>query len=282
MPDREPIIEPLPPSSDPVVLEARGIDKTYPNGHHVLRGVNLTVTEADVFVILGPNGCGKSTFLRCLNLLEPYQQGEVLLRGKVVSQGRPLNHIASRAEEAAMRHLRTRIGMVFQQFNLFPHMSVMENVMVGPLRALGKPRSEAEAIAEKMLRKVGLIEKAHDDPPTLSGGQQQRAAIARSLAMNPEVMLFDEVTSALDPVLTREVFRVIKSLVDDDRMTMLLVTHDMDFARSIADRVIFMDQGRVSVFGTPAFVFDRCQDERLRAFIAPMAETRSKAAAAAK
>ena len=157
--------------------------------------------------------------------------------------------------------------MVFQQFNLFPHMSVLENVMIGPHRALGKSFGDSAAIAESMLRKVGLLDKAHADPLTLSGGQQQRVAIARALAMNPEIMLFDEVTSALDPVLTREVLRVIRDLAENDRMTMLLVTHDMDFARSIADRVIFMDQGRVAVEGSPGFVFDSCDDARLRAFI---------------
>ncbi len=267
MNEHAPIIEPLPPSSDPVILDVRGLHKTWANGHPILRGVDLTVSATDVLAILGPNGCGKSTFLRCLNLLEPYQQGEVKLRGDVVSRGRPINHIPSRAEERAARQLRTRIGMVFQQFNLFPNMSVLENVIIGPHRALGKPFDEGAVIAENMLKKVGLIDKAHNDPQTLSGGQQQRVAIARSLAMNPEVMLFDEVTSALDPILTREVLRVIRDLVENDRMTMLLVTHDMDFARSIADRVIFMDQGRVAVQGSPGFVFDECDDARLRAFI---------------
>ena len=269
MTDRPPIIEELPPSSDPVVLEVRDMHKTYADGHNVLRGVNLTVAEADVFVILGPNGCGKSTLLKCLNLLEPYQQGEVLLRGKVVSRGQPLQHLPTRAEERAVRRLRTQIGMVFQQFNLFPHMSVIDNVALGPRVSLKKAVAEAESIAEASLRKVGLVEKANADPLTLSGGQQQRVAIARSLAMDPEVMLFDEVTSALDPVLVREVFKVIKDLAFKEKMTMVLVTHDMDFARSVADRVIFMDLGRISVFGTPEFVFDKCQDQRLRSFIRP-------------
>jgi ABC-type polar amino acid transport system ATPase subunit len=266
------IIAPAPPRDEPLVLEVRDMHKAWPVAHRadsepVLRGVNMRVAAGDVVALLGPNGCGKSTFLRCLNLLEPYQQGEVRLRGEVVSRGRPINSNLSWAQERAARHLRTRIGMVFQQFNLFPHLSVMENVMIGPHRGLKKSRSESGDIAERMLRKVGLLDKAHAEPMTLSGGQQQRVAIARSLAMNPEVMLFDEVTSALDPVLTREVLRVIRDLAENDRMTMLLVTHDMELARTIADRVIFMHQGRVAVEGSPRFVFDECEDGRLREFI---------------
>jgi polar amino acid transport system ATP-binding protein len=264
-----PIVEDLGPSDDPVVLEVRDLHKTYPDGHQVLRGVDLTVTEADVFVILGPNGCGKSSLLRCLNLLEPYQQGEVLLRGQVVSRGQPLHHVPTRHEQREARALRTQIGMVFQQYNLFPHMSVLENVAAGPRHGLGKSHAESEEIAAAMLRKVGLIEKAHADPTTLSGGQQQRVAIARAVAMDPEIMLLDEITAALDPVLTREVFQVIKDLVFQDRMTMLMVTHDLDLARMIADRVIFMNQGKIAVFGTPEFVFDRCDDPTLRSFIRP-------------
>jgi ABC-type polar amino acid transport system ATPase subunit len=262
-----PIIEPSTASTGVPILEVRGMHKTFDNGHHALRGIDLTVSEAEVVAILGPNGCGKSTLLRCLNLLEPYQQGEVRLRGEIVSQGKPLHHIPSRREERHARQLRARIGMVFQQFNLFPHMSVLDNVTIGPLCTLGKAREEAGIIAEKMLKKVGLLDKAALDPLTLSGGQQQRVAIARSLAMNPEVMLFDEVTSALDPELTREVLRVIKELAEVDRKTMLLVTHDMNFARSIADRVIFMDLGRIALAGTPEFVFEQCDNARLREFL---------------
>src|SRR5262249_42001377 len=154
--------------------------------------------------------------------------------------------------------LRQRVGMVFQQFNLFPHLSVLQNVMTGPLRVLGKSRDEAHTIAEKVLHKVGLWEKHPLDPLTLSGGQQQRVAIARALAMGPEVMLFDEATSALDPVLTQEVLRVVRDLAETDHMTMLLITHDLDFARDVADRVLFMNQGRIVVEGEPGYVFDEC------------------------
>jgi ABC-type polar amino acid transport system ATPase subunit len=246
----------------------RGLRKSY-GDTPVLRGVDLRVTRADVFVIIGPNGCGKSTLLRCLNMLEPYQEGEVHLRGAVASRGRPADRRPTAEERDQARRLRQRVGMVFQQFNLFPHLSVLQNVMIGPLRVLKKPREAAEAIAETMLRKVGLWEKQAADPLTLSGGQQQRVAIARALAMNPDVMLFDEVTSALDPELTHEVFKVIRDLVFSDGMTMLLITHDMDFARIIADRVIFMDQGVIAVEGTPEHVLDERPTERLRDFLQP-------------
>ena len=241
--------------SDEIVLEASGIAKTWPDGTRVLDGVDLTVTRADVFVILGPNGCGKSTLLRCLNLLESFQQGELRLRGEVVGRGVALDHRPTAAERRAAALLRRRIGMVFQQLNLFPHMSVLRNVMCGPLHVLGRPRADAEATAMASLARVGLAELAHRDPAELSGGQQQRVAIARAMAMEPELMLFDEPTSALDPVLTREVFKVIRDLVFTDGMTMLLVTHDLDFARDVADRVILMDRGRIALEGPPEEVF---------------------------
>jgi polar amino acid transport system ATP-binding protein len=260
--------QPQPASPDETILEVQGLKKSY-HDRPILRGIDLKVTRADVFVIIGPNGCGKSTLLRCLNMLEPYQEGRVLLRGAVASEGRPGDRPLSRAEQEQARRLRQKVGMVFQQFNLFPHLTVLQNVMIGPLKVLRKSKDEAHAIAETMLRKVGLWEKHADDPATLSGGQQQRVAIARSLAMNPDVMLFDEVTSALDPVLTHEVFRVIRDLVFSDGMTMMLITHDMDFARVIADRVIFMDQGVISLEGTPEYVLDERPTQRLREFLKP-------------
>jgi ABC-type polar amino acid transport system ATPase subunit len=256
-----------PAAVDETILEVQGLKKRF-GDHEVLKGIDLCVTKADVFTIIGPNGCGKSTFLRCLNQLEIYQEGRVLLRGEVASVGRSEDKPFSREEEKQAQRLRRRVGMVFQQFNLFPHMDVLHNVMAGPLRALGQTRAEAAEIAERMLRKVGLWEKAGADPLTLSGGQQQRVGIARSLAMNPEVMLFDEATSALDPVLTYEVFRVIKDLVNDG-MTMMLVTHDMDFARDIADQVIFMEAGRIAAKGTPAHIFDEQPLPSLREFLKP-------------
>jgi polar amino acid transport system ATP-binding protein len=254
------------PDGDETLLEVRGLGKRY-GDVPVLCGIDLTVTRGDVFAVIGPSGCGKSTLLRCLNLLETYQEGRVLLRGEVVSEGRPDGHLPGRAEREAACRLRRRVGMVFQQFNLFPHMTVLQNVMSGPQIVLGLPRAEAAAVAEAMLRKVGLWDFHPVKPATLSGGQQQRVAIARALAMGPEIMLFDEATSALDPKLTQEVLRVIRDLAVRDHMTMILVTHDMDFARDVSDRVLFMDAGRIGVAGEPAHVFDERPSEALREFL---------------
>jgi polar amino acid transport system ATP-binding protein len=238
-------------NNDETILEVQGLKKRY-GDREILRGVDLKVTRADVFAIIGPNGCGKSTLLRCLNLLEPYQEGRVLLRGEVASAGRPDNHRPSRADRDQAQLLRRKVGMVFQQFNLFPHLSVIQNVMIGPRKVLQKSTDEAAGIAEKMLRKVGLWEKAFDDPSSLSGGQQQRVAIARTLAMGPDIVLFDEVTSALDPERAQEVFASIHRLAEEDGMTMVLVTHDMDFAYGkIPDQVIYLEQGQIAAQGTP-------------------------------
>ncbi len=258
----------MPDHSDETILEVQGLKKWY-GETPILKGIDLRITRADVFVIIGPNGCGKSTFMRCLNLLEPYQEGRVLLRGQAASSGRPLGHRDSLAEQRQAQWVRQKIGMVFQQFNLFPHLSVLNNVMIGPMRVLKKSRDEAYAVARKVLEKVGLWEKHAADPQTLSGGQQQRVAIARTLAMSPDIVLFDEVTSALDPMLTHEVFRVIKDLVFSDGMTMLLITHDMDFARIIADQVIFMDQGVIAAQGPPEEILDGKASPRLREFLQP-------------
>ncbi|MBK8978458.1 MAG: amino acid ABC transporter ATP-binding protein [Planctomycetes bacterium] len=255
------------------VLRVEGLRKRWPDGRVVLDGIDLEVRRADVVVLLGPNGCGKSTLLRCLNLLEGYQEGRVLLCGAEVSRGSAQGHAPTRDEQRAVARLRQRIGMVFQQFNLFPHLDALGNVAMGPRHVLGLPRPEAERVARDALRRVGLEDRAHDVPGALSGGQQQRVAIARALAMGPELMLFDEPTSALDPVLVREVFRVMRSLAFDDGMTMLVVTHDLDFAREVADRVLFLDAGRVAVAGTPAEVF-ASDDPRVRAFLRDDAERR--------
>jgi polar amino acid transport system ATP-binding protein len=234
---------------DETILEVQGMKKRY-GPKEILQGVDLKVTRADVFAIIGPNGCGKSTLLRCLNLLEPYHEGRVLLRGEVASVGRQIDNGLSREEQRQAQQVRRRIGMVFQQFNLFPHMSVMQNVMIGPRKVLGKTSAEAAHIAETMLRKVNLWEKAMDDPASLSGGQQQRVAIARTLAMSPDIVLFDEVTSALDPERAKEVFDAIHRLAEEDGMTMVLVTHDMEFAYGdIPDEVIYMEQGRIRFQG---------------------------------
>lgn len=249
----------------PAVVEAQDIWKSF-TATAVLRGVNLRIAKGDVISILGPNGCGKSTLLRCLNLLEPYERGRVLLDGREVSRGVPPGYRFSRAEHDAARVLRRRVGLVFQRFNLFPHMNVLDNVLCGPLRVLQLPRAEARALAERVLRKVGLWEKHPCDTATLSGGQQQRAAIARALAMAPEIMLFDEATSALDPLMTKEVLKVIRDL-SDEGMTMLIVTHNLDFARDISDRVVFMEEGRISAEGTPEYVFGEQPTAGLRAFL---------------
>ena len=248
------------------ILEVQGLKKWYQDVQ-VLKGIDLRVTRADVFVVIGANGCGKSTLLRCLNLLEPYQEGRVLLRGQVASEGRPAAGPMSAAERRQAHWVRQRVGMVFQQFNLFPHLSVLENVTIGPLRVLMKSRDEARAIAERTLRKVGLWDKAGDNPLNLSGGQQQRVAIARTLAMSPDVVLLDEVTSALDIQTTLEVLRVIRDLVLDDGMTTLMITHDMDFARDIADRIIFMHQGAINAEGTPEEILDQRPTAELEGFL---------------
>jgi len=256
-----------------IILEVRNLHKSF-GPKRVLEGVNLAVRRGEVLALLGPNGCGKSTLLRCLNLLEQYQRGEVLLRGEIVSRGRPDDRHPTRAEQSRARDLRRHLGMVFQRFNLFPHLRVIDNVMAGPVHVLGMGEEEARAVAERMLRKVGLWEKHPCDPLTLSGGQQQRAAIARSLAMSPDVMLFDEATSALDAAMTNEVFRVIRELAAEGT-TMMLVTHDLDFARDIADRIAFLEQGRISAEGPPEYIFETMPTPGIRELItAAMPEAR--------
>jgi ABC-type polar amino acid transport system ATPase subunit len=254
------------PPPDETILEVRGLKKSY-GDFEVLKGIDLTVTKADVFVIIGPSGCGKSTFLRCLNLLEPYQEGQVLLRGQPASMGRPADVVPTRDEQHQAQRLRQKVGMVFQQFNLFPHMSTVQNVMCCPMHVLKKSRDESYTIAEKMLRKVGMWDHRDHSPLELSGGQQQRVAIARALAMSPDVVLFDEATSALDPKMTHEVLKVIRDLVFVDGMTTLMVTHDMGFARDVADAVIFFHQGRINAQGTPAYIFDEKPTQVIRDFL---------------
>src|SRR5215471_10982371 len=274
----QPLKASLPDPADEVILEVEGMRKRWPNGRQVLDGVDLTVTKADVFVILGPNGCGKSAFLRCLNMLEDYQEGRVLLRGEEASRGHPPGHVRSKKEQLDITRLRQRVGMVFQQFNLFPHVDALRNVMMGPLHVQRKSKADAEAAALAALRKVGLEDKADHLPSELSGGQQQRVAIARSIAMSPELILFDEPTSALDPLLTREVFKVIRDLVFEDKMTMLLITHDLEFARDVADHIIFMDAGRIAVSGTPEEVFSS-DHPLVRRFTRPGATTATRGSA---
>jgi ABC-type polar amino acid transport system ATPase subunit len=236
------------------VVNVKGINKHF--GHlHVLKDVSLDVARGEVVVIIGPSGSGKSTLLRCLNYLEPVQSGEIRV------DGIRLDH-----HKTNIRKVRAEVGMVFQSFNLFPHLSVLRNVMLAPVIVRKRREAEVRHEALALLAKVGLQDKTDTFPSQLSGGQQQRVAIARALAMQPKLMLFDEVTSALDPELVREVLDVMKQLARDG-MTMIVVTHEMGFAREVADRVIFMDEGRIVEQGSADDVFDRPQNQRTKEFL---------------
>ena len=241
------------------LLEITGLYKRF-GTNEVLRGIDLAIAPGERIAILGASGSGKSTLLRCLNFLEMPSAGRIAFQGRTIGTGR--------GELAA---LRRRIGMVFQQFNLFPHMTALQNVMEGPLSVLGRPRGEAEPTARAQLARVGLAEKAQAFPAQLSGGQQQRVAIARALAMEPEVLLLDEPTSSLDPELVGEVLRTIKGLGDEGR-TMLLVTHEVGFAFHFATRVLFLHEGLVHEDGPPDVVLRTPRGERTRAFLARFKE----------
>ncbi|WP_068141252.1 amino acid ABC transporter ATP-binding protein [Limnochorda pilosa] len=227
----------------------------YFGSHHVLKGITESVAPGEVLVVIGPSGSGKSTFLRCINRLEEIQSGRIVVDGQDLYD-----------PKVDLIRLRSEIGMVFQQFNLYPHMTVLQNLTLAPVKVRRMARAEAEATAFDLLKKVGIPEKAHAYPAQLSGGQQQRVAIARGLAMHPKVMLFDEPTSALDPEMIKEVLDVMKDLAREG-MTMVVVTHEMGFAREVADRVIFMDEGRVVERGTPEHFFQAPAEERTRAFL---------------
>jgi polar amino acid transport system ATP-binding protein len=229
----------------------------------VLRGVDLEVAKGEVVCILGPSGSGKSTLLRCVNLLEPPEAGEIFIEGKDICKG-PGSGTGEQSWQ--LDFVRQRVGMVFQQFNLFPHKTVLENVTLAPRQVLGKSRQEAEAKAKALLERVGLGDKFQQYPERLSGGQQQRVAIARALAMEPQVMLFDEVTSALDPELVKEVLDTMRELAEEG-MTMLVVTHELGFAKEVGDQVVFMDGGVIVEQGPPAQVLDSPQQERTKQFL---------------
>jgi cystine transport system ATP-binding protein len=229
----------------------------------VLHGIDHAQERGEAVVLIGPSGCGKSTFLRCLNQLEIADSGRVTIDGVTIEGGHPPR---SREEKERQRQLRMRAGMVFQSFNLFPHLTVMDNLTTGPMVVNDVSKADAEDRARQLLTKVGLLEKAHCYPGQLSGGQQQRVAIARALAMEPKVMLFDEPTSALDPELRGEVLKVMRQLVEEG-MTMIVVTHEMQFARDMADKVLFFDGGRVTECGRPDDIFSNPQHERTREFL---------------
>jgi len=236
------------------MIEIQKLQKWY-GGFHVLRGIDETVEKGEVLVICGPSGSGKSTFIRCVNRLEEYQQGTILFEGKDIHD-----------KSVDVNALRAEIGIVFQQFNLYPHLTVLKNVTLAPIKVRGMARDEAETVALALLERVGIHDQAHKYPAELSGGQQQRVAIARALAMKPKVMLFDEPTSALDPEMINEVLTVMKDLAREG-MTMLCVTHEMGFAREVADRVIFMDGGVVLEQAPPDVFFSNPRHERARAFL---------------
>ena len=236
------------------MIEVKNLEKSF-GKNHVLRGINETINEGEVVCIIGPSGSGKSTFLRCLNLLEQPTSGEVILDGEKIN-----------APDRDIDKIREKLGMVFQHFNLFPHMSVLDNITMAPIKVKGQARGEAEAEARRLLDVVGLLDKAEAYPSSLSGGQKQRVAIARALAMKPEIMLFDEPTSALDPEMVGEVLAVMKQLAEDG-MTMVIVTHEMGFAREVADRVLFIDGGVILEQGTPEEIFGNPQNERTQTFL---------------
>ncbi len=235
-------------------IEIRNLHK-YFGKLEVLRGIDFQVRTGEVICIIGPSGSGKSTLLRCVNRLEEPTSGQVLIEGDDITD--PASDVDA---------LRAKIGMVFQQFNLFPHLDVRKNLTISQRKVLGRSQDEASEVAAKMLERVGLTDKIEEYPSRLSGGQQQRVAIARALCMNPDMMLFDEVTSALDPELVGEVLQVMRDLADEG-MTMLVVTHEMGFARSVADRVVFMDEGVIMEEGPPAEVLLNPREERTKQFL---------------
>lgn len=236
------------------ILAMTGLRKSF-GDHEVLRGIDLTIQRGEVVAIIGPSGSGKSTLLRCMNRLEEPTEGTVEINGVPLTGNK--RHLAA---------MRQRVGMVFQHFNLFPHMTALENVAEGPRTVLRLPKAEADARARENLARVGLAEKAEANPFSLSGGQRQRVGIARALAMNPDMVLFDEVTSALDPERVGEVLRVMRDLAEQG-MTMVIVTHEMSFARRVASRVLFLDEGRIVEDAPPEEIFGSAREERVRRFL---------------
>ncbi|MBK5007358.1 MULTISPECIES: ABC transporter ATP-binding protein [Pseudomonas] len=246
-------------------LEIRNLHKRY-GEQEILKGISLTARDGDVISILGSSGSGKSTLLRCINLLENPHQGEILVAGEALKLKAAKNGDLIAADNRQINRLRSEIGFVFQNFNLWPHMSILDNIIEAPRRVLGQSKAEAVEAAEALLNKVGIYDKRHSYPAQLSGGQQQRAAIARTLAMKPKVILFDEPTSALDPEMVQEVLNVIRALAEEGR-TMLLVTHEMNFARQVSSEVVFLHQGLVEEQGSPQQVFENPTSARCKQFM---------------
>ncbi len=246
-------------------LEAIDIRKSY-GSHEVLKGVSVTANAGDVISIIGSSGSGKSTFLRCMNLLERPQEGRIIVAGEELKLVKAKDGMLKAADEKQLQRARSRLAMVFQHFNLWSHLTVLENIIEAPMHVLGQSKDEAVATARKYLEKVGLRDVENKYPTHMSGGQQQRVAIARALAVEPEVMLFDEPTSALDPELVGEVLRVMKLLAEEGR-TMLVVTHEMGFAREVSNHLIFLHKGCIEEQGVPAEVLARPKSERLTQFL---------------
>ncbi|MCU0566884.1 MAG: amino acid ABC transporter ATP-binding protein [Oculatellaceae cyanobacterium Prado106] len=242
------------------MIVAENVEKWYDNNFHVLRGVSLTVTRGEVVVVMGPSGSGKSTFIRTFNALESYQKGSIAV------DGIRLSHDLKNIEA-----IRREVGMVFQQFNLFPHLTVLQNVTLAPIWVRRWPKAKAEEVALQLLERVGILEQAKKFPGQLSGGQQQRVAIARALAMQPKIMLFDEPTSALDPEMVREVLDVMRTLAGSG-MTMVCVTHEVGFAREVADRVVLMADGLLVEEGTPEEFFNNPKEERTQKFLSHLSQ----------
>jgi len=241
--------------NDNVIIRVEELYKCFKGTIHALNGINVEINRGEVVVIIGPSGCGKSTFLRSLNLLEEPTGGHIFFEGVDIMD-----------RKVDINRMRQKMGMVFQQFNLFPHMTILKNMTIAPMKLLGKSKEEAEARARELLAKVGLADRADAYPSQLSGGQKQRVAIVRALAMNPDVLLFDEPTSALDPEMVGEVLDVMKDLAREG-MTMVVVTHEMGFAREMADRVLFFDEGKIAEEGSPEELFESPKTQRAKDFL---------------
>jgi polar amino acid transport system ATP-binding protein len=266
----------MPSSRSPenVVVSIRGLGKSF-GANRVLTGIDLDVHRGEVVAIIGPSGSGKTTLLRCVNALETYEEGSLRLDGKEVAYVEDATGRRRRRKEGELSAIRTETGMVFQMFYLFPHLTAAENVMLGLRKVRGKSKAQARAIAEQWLFRVGLADKFDSYPAQLSGGQQQRVGIARAVAMEPKVLLLDEITSALDPELVGEVLAVVRKLAKDG-MTMLLVTHEMSFAGEVSDLVVFMDAGKIVIKDSPANVLENPKHERLKAFLSRLEAMRRR------